>query len=122
MSNFNIRITNIKWENFKAKTKGQDPTIIEFDVYKKGIFGKLKKVPGEYCLMFDFEKENNININSICLHEMSSGILPLNPHLTYGVMQSAAESMENAGEDEKADIIRKTSKLFFKSKILQENS
>lgn len=114
----NVTVDRWVWASHDEDDYGSDITTINFNIYKKGLFGKLKKVKGDYALMFNVDINNIIDIDTMAIHEFSSGIVPLNPHLAFGVMQASVISMEQAGEDKKADIMRETSKIFFKKKIL----
>ena len=115
----NVTVDGWAWANHDENEYSSDVTFINFNIYKKGFFGKLKKVKGDYALMFKVDKNNVIDIDTMAIHEFSSGIVPFNTHLAFGVMQASVISMEQAGEDEKADIMRETSKIFFKKKIFK---
>lgn len=70
--------------------------------------------------MFNVDINNIIDIDTMAIHGFSSGIVHLNPHLAFSVMQASVISMEQAGEDERADKMREISKIFFKKKILKD--
>lgn len=74
---------------------------------------------GDYALMLKVDKNNFVDVDSMAIHEFDSGILPFNAQLAYGVMQAAVLSMEQAGENEKANAMREASSTFFKTRFLK---
>ena len=115
----NVTVNSWVWASHDENDYVPDGTSINFNIYKKGFFGKLKKVKGDYSLMFKVDINNIVDIDTMAICEFLYGVVPLDPHLAFGVMQASVISMEQAGEDEKADIMRETSKIFFKKKILK---
>ena len=115
----NVAVDRWYWASHDENEYSSDTAIINFDIYKKGLFGKLKKVQGDYALMFKIDKNNVIDIDSMAIHEFSSGIIPFNTQIAFGVMQASVISMEEAGENDKANIMRDTARIFFNKKILK---
>ena len=49
----NVTVDGWKWASHDEDDYGSDITTINFNIYKKGLFGKLKKVKGDYASMFN---------------------------------------------------------------------
>lgn len=112
---YNIMVNEIKWSN-----TNDEPTFIEFSVYKKGLFGGLKEVK-DYegsCLGFIRGKDGEVDLDYFHLMDGNFQAIPFNPHLVICILQAAQLTMSETGDEGKAQILRNASRGFFSKYIL----
>ncbi|MBU4445013.1 hypothetical protein KJ656_08040 [bacterium] len=113
---------NVTVTNYTFGEDINEATILEFIVYKKGLFGGIKpdrKFNG-WCLMFSQLNQHEIDIDSLYLQDGNIHGQPLIPQLAYAVLLAGADTLKRSGEVEKASLLQKASIKFFKKYILKK--
>jgi len=109
-----IKVTEIKWGG--TRESPDEPTFIEFAVFKKGLFGKLKEVR-EYegsCLGFSHDQNDEINLESFVYQDGNFQIVPFDAQLLNGILRAAQDEMIKAGETQKASVLSRAAQGYFK--------
>ena len=114
-----IKVTEVKWADTKEST--DEPTFIEFSVFKKGLLGKLKEIrecEGS-CLGFTHDRNGEINLDSFSIQDGNFQEVPLNPQFLNSILRSAQDEMIKAGDTYKASILSRAAQGYFKKYVLK---
>jgi len=114
-----IKVTEMKWIGTRESTN--EPTFIEFSVFKKGLFGKLKEVRAceGSCLGFTHAQNGEINLDSFSIQDGNFQEVPLNPQFLNSILRAAQDEMIKAGETQKANILSRAAQGYFKKYVLK---
>jgi hypothetical protein len=115
-----INVTEVTWVGTRESTG--EITSIEFRVFKKGVFGKLKEVR-EYegsCLCFTHDQMGEIILDSFVILDGNFQALPIDPQLLNSILITAQEKMIGVGETQKAEILIRAAKGYFKKYVLKQ--
>ena len=114
-----IKVTEVTWAD--TRESADEPTFIEFSVFKKGLFGKLKEVrecEGS-CLGFTHDQNGEINLDSFSIQDGNFQLVPLNPQFLNGILRAAQDEMIKAGDTQKASILSRAALNYFKKYVLK---
>lgn len=114
-----IKVTEWVWADTRESTDG--PTFIEFSVFKKGLFGKLKEIrecEGS-CLGFSHDQNGEVNLDSFSIQDGNFQEVPLNPQFLNSILRAAQDEMIKAGETQKASILSRAAQGYFKKYVLK---
>jgi len=113
----NVVVTNYTWT-----TNGDDIITLDFTVYKKGLFGRVKPDRNfdGWGLVFKQLSNSEIDIDSLVIQDGNIRGVPLIPHLAHAVLLAGANTLKKAGEIEEASLLQKASRTFFKKYILKQ--
>ncbi len=117
-----IKVTEWTWADTKEST-APHASFIEFSVFKKGLFGKLKEIrecEGS-CLCFEQDQNGEINLDSFVYQDGNFKTVPFNfdAQLLNGILRAAQDEMIKAGETQKASILSRAAQGYFKKYVLK---
>jgi len=112
----NVTVINYTWN-----TNVDDLIALDFVVYKKGLFGRIKpdKQFDGWGLVFEKPSNGEIDIDNLVIQDGNIHTVPLNPQLAYAILLAGADTFKKSGEIEKSSLLQKASVKFFQKYILK---
>ena len=105
-----IKIKRVIWDS--SKTTEVAGACMEFDVFKKGIFGLRKLLRyNNWVVLFEMNKDGLVNLESAGFQDGSCEMRQMNPELLFGVLLSAQTHFKEAGDSDKADVFFKSARI-----------